>query len=961
MNDWSLLREYAERSAEAAFETLVRRHVDMVYFAAWRQTGDSDLAEETTQAVFVLLARKAARLGSGVVVAGWLYRTACLTARRALRDQTRRRIKERKAAEMNSSDSDDEAWARMMPHLDAALERLNEADRAAIVLRFLERRKFREVAAVLSVTEDAAKKRVTRALEKLRMVITQRGVILGAAAMAAALSAKGVQAAPAGLVRSSVMAGMSGGGAASAGVGGLVAAVIRDAFISRLKWGVGLAGAGSMLALIVSAHWLTQPNSVEPGEPAVAAAAGGGSPSAGLSPTAFAQPPAAPTDQTNGGVMLLHVVADESGQPLAGMEVRAEFIIIPRSVSAEFVTDGGGTARIVLPTDSLIGMDYWVSAHGRVPMRVAWETKETVESRPAEYTLRMPQGRLVAGTVVEETGQPVAGAAVRFQSEGTQGNSLEYVDYGGPWGLAQTDRPVLPTTDCNGRWSADFISPKAKSLFGYVEHPEFATTQFGHIHPPDPIEPSTNMVLVLERGATVAGVVRDSAGTPILEASVNLRDEFGFPPSSMKTDAAGRFEFPHVGEGDFMLRVDARGFGVGTRLLVRGGAATNLEIALEPAKVAGNSIIRGRVMSEDGKPISGAGVRVAPGQPGLEDIMWGMLTDAEGRFVWSSAPDHAVKLLVGANLISDWEKQQVELAPDGSEGVIVLKPKAMILVHGTVSDKSTGNPLPEFLVLWAPGITNGFVSNTQVLTQGRDGKFSVSLLPEQVKSYSPPGTSTRLDFQAPDHVNRVVSLAAETHDIELAIELEPATDIAGTVLQPDGKLAAGAKVFFRGERFRFRVGEDCFVSMPAREYPFPVETETGADGAFRIPKIDAIERLEVVHPAGWANVPLDGRSTAIVQLQAWGRIAGVVRSNQGLMAGVEVRATEGRTEPQQMLFQFIAKTDGDGRFEFSQVPGGRARVFVRAGLDWEGGPRAEEEVQVGSGEAESVTLTMQGR
>ena len=127
----------------------------------------------------------------------------------------------------------------------------------------------------------------------------------------------------------------------------------------------------------------------------------------------------------------------------------------------------------------------------------------------------------------------------------------------------------------------------------------------------------------------------------------------------------------------------------------------------------------------------------------------------------------------------------MELAPDGTEAEITLKPKAKILVHGTVSDKSTGNLLPEFKVLWAPGEKTGYVVNTSVITEGRDGKFAVNLLPEQVRNYSTPGTSTRLDFQAPGYVNKVVLLASGTNDIDLAIELEPATDIAGTVLRPD--------------------------------------------------------------------------------------------------------------------------------------------------------------------------------
>ena len=94
--------------------------------------------------------------------------------------------------------------------------------------------------------------------------------------------------------------------------------------------------------------------------------------------------------------------------------------------------------------------------------------------------------------------------------------------------------------------------------------------------------------------------------------------------------------------------------------------------------------------------------------------------------------------------------------------MITLKPKSKILLHGTVSDQSNGNPLPEFKVLWAPGITNGYVVNTSILTEGRDGEFAVKLLPEQVRNYSPPGTSTRLDFQALGYVNKLVLLVSET-------------------------------------------------------------------------------------------------------------------------------------------------------------------------------------------------------
>lgn len=196
-----LLADYVASGSETAFRELVGRYVNLVYSAAVRLVnGDSHLAEDVTQTVFADLARLARTLRGEVLLGGWLHRHTCFVASKALRTERRRLARERQAVAMSELQDHSEAnLAALTPVLDEAVNELSPEDRAAILLRYFEQQDFRSVGAALGSNEEAARKRVDRALDKLHALLKVRGVTLSGAALATVLSANAVVAAPVGL------------------------------------------------------------------------------------------------------------------------------------------------------------------------------------------------------------------------------------------------------------------------------------------------------------------------------------------------------------------------------------------------------------------------------------------------------------------------------------------------------------------------------------------------------------------------------------------------------------------------------------------------------------------------------------------------------------------------------------------------------------------------------------------
>ena len=248
--DAELLLSYADSRSETDFAGFVGRRVGFVYHAALRQSGgDAQAAEDVTQAVFALAARRAAELARHAQLAGWLYSTTTHIARRAWRDARLRATREQEAARMNEVLQNDANYAdaantadvaeiadaaRLRPLLDEALGALRESERDAVLLRFFENRGFAEIGVALKLSEDAARMRVARAVEKMRATFTKRGVTSSAAALGALMTAEAAQAAPAGLAASVSTGAIATAGAAAATTATMGTSAIL-AFMSSAK------------------------------------------------------------------------------------------------------------------------------------------------------------------------------------------------------------------------------------------------------------------------------------------------------------------------------------------------------------------------------------------------------------------------------------------------------------------------------------------------------------------------------------------------------------------------------------------------------------------------------------------------------------------------------------------------------------------------------------------------------
>lgn len=502
-DDWELLGRYARQQDEAAFAELVARYLNLVYSAALRQTGDPEAARDVAQEVFTSLARKARKLDRAVILSGWLHQATRFAVQRVQRGAHRRQQREQEAAMLKSNEEPDR-WAEIAPLLDDVVNDLEADDRSAVLLRFFERRPLVEVGHSLGITEEAARKRVSRAVDKLRELYERRGIATTSAGLAAALLAHTSSAAPAALATA-------------------IASAVTSASPGLFAWFTLTKLATGFVAIAVVAYVIFSPR--ENREPAIDPLD-----QAGVTVVDFTEPPIAATSANAPANDLENSTAADAGE--VNGEIRADLVLELKSkttgepvVGVELDywawgsggyfkrqplhTDANGVCAVMLP-ENPTRFHLITSKEGLADTKLEW-FPERGEAVPPRYVLQLEDAVPIGGRVVDADGNPVVGAKVGFNNEQKPPslNSPESHQFG--W--------VEVATDEQGRWRINRLADGIiDGIYGNAKHPEHVDTPLVFTSKDRTVDKAMRKgvhAFQLGRAIEARGKVVDSFGLPL--------------------------------------------------------------------------------------------------------------------------------------------------------------------------------------------------------------------------------------------------------------------------------------------------------------------------------------------------------------------------------------------------------------------------------------------------------------
>jgi RNA polymerase sigma factor (sigma-70 family) len=908
--DNQLLERYANAGSESAFRELVQRRINLVHSAALREShGNVPEAEDITQTVFTELARRASALTGHPALAGWLYTCVRQMAANFRRADIRRQRREQEAFTMNQSlgpDPTDSLWQEVRPVLDDVMHELDEGDRSAVVLRYFEGRNLKEIGLTLGLTESGARMRVERSLEKLRGLLSQRGVKSTASTLGAVLVSGAVMTAPSALASTVATSALT---AAASGSATFTFAKVLS--LAKTKTAAGAALVAALCAFLAWQSFRSR-HAENPSGPGQITASASSSPAVNGAVVARSDPiPEVPafTGSEAAPRMRLQLLDAQTSEPLPAAKLHL-FYLLPdgRGKTIKRVTDGAGRLAVDIPQAPYKALNLFVAADGHVPMVTSWGFRREM---PLEYTMRLEPGITIGGTVVDEAGRAVSGAKIKFDGPGNDMSLAENIQFG----------PDTPTeTDAEGRWSCNMVPRSYTELGLVVTHSEYCETS-ATVHPGAP--DAARFVVTLTRGASVAGMVQDSQGAPVNGATVREVRLNSEGEHSRTTDASGAFEFKHMKAGELVLAVQANGFAPAAQTIQLNQDSPDLRFTLGPGQ-----LLHGRVVDEAGHPLTNVFVETT--RRAIDKVKWSTNTDAEGRFEWKSAP---AEPLLYSFLAEGFNRgYALSLQADGTEHEVKLTrfqpDKDTIQITGTAVDADTGNPLNEFKVMLGERTADGWGFPLSFFTTGKEGRFSVSL---SAKS-DHPGYQIQIENEG--YVPAVsTNLLKKDGNQTLAFQLRLGSGPAGVVLLPGGDPAANASVLLCTSRGGVTLDGPAHVQSGINTTTY--RTDTDAAGEFSLPAAISAQGVVVVHDQGYAEIsPEDLASTVRVTLKPWGRVEGKLILDGRPVADATVIATSQacRYDDFGNRFPFVtihltAKTDSTGRFSFEKVPPGDCEIF----------------------------------
>ena len=963
MTDGELLRRYVRDRSETSFGELVQRHINLVYSAALRQVnGNTHLAEDVTQSVFADLARKAARLIRHTSLTGWLYTSTRFVATNVRRTEQRRSIREREAHAMNAIISFTEPepdWALIRPLLDEAMHTLDEPDREAVLLRHFENRSYAEIGARFDLTENAARMRVERALEKLHGTFTKHGVTSTAVAMAGLLAANAVGAAPAHLAAKVARAALAG----AATAGGLSFLLAQLLAASKIKLAAAAVVLATVAALMVASRHTVANSSRKVPAGVVATNSVTEVSSATTAPTnPVVVVPAVPP-LTNGSILRLEIVAADSGKPIPMVLIEFRGWVGGTFDGKWFTSDRFGVCDVVYPTN-ITELELTTRKDDFADTRLLWRPPNG-DVIPTNYVIRVDRPTPIGGRVLDADGKPVVGAKVGW-NHGDDPAALKLPqNHEFNW--------IEVTTDQDGRWRINRIAEDMiHRIYGSARDTEYVDSVLVFAGQDKTTENQLRdgtHVFRLGRAVTVQGLVVDAGGIPVPDAKILVGHIGDSGRREGKSQSDGTFSISGCPPGKHLVSAEAPGYAATTVEADLAGDAGPIRLTLQPGKT-----LRLRVVDKAGNPVSTAHLwlntfergRIESNRPKPVQVEYNSQTDHEGRVVWTNAPD--AELMFDVQASGYLRVDDVNIRPDGEEHVITL-PSALV-VHGAVYDADTGRRIPRFRIVqgwprWNPvdGTTNAEWSTIGRFWLDFQSGAYTNIFEEAVVG----GTENRgyiLKFQADGYapyISRVIR--PDEGDVKLDVVLHRAVAVMVKVNQPNGQLANNADVGLVSPGARLWLGPGGFNRQNVQTGGSLLRTD--ANGTFELPPDDSIVRVIVASPDGYSEAtPAALSASSVMHLQPWGQLQVIYVSGGKPMVGREYELELGGGSSDAVAFDFgmsRVKTDEQGRFLVSQLPPGRhqlIRIYLQPKIgnttSWMNGDKTPFEIRPG----ETTTLNL---